>query len=149
MAEEINEHTADKKIKLIIFDLDYTLYNPEAKVIYDGVHDILKFCKEKDIAMAIASCNGYAKEIIKDLNLHHYFFAIETHTKYPWCKNQMLLDIMQDYKNKFGDLSFRNVLFYDDLMEHTIKASALSINTHRVDCRTGIQASEVHKYICE
>ncbi|MCM8540252.1 MAG: magnesium-dependent phosphatase-1 [Lentisphaeraceae bacterium] len=137
-----------KNPQLIVFDLDYTLWDcggtwcdcltppflqttsgPEDRygrivTLYNDVMEILDWCDSQGITMALASRTGepaWARELLKMLRVNERFKYNEI---FPSTK-------LIHFKNlqKSSGLEFKNMLFFDDEMRNIREVGELGVES--------------------
>jgi len=63
--------------RLVVFDLDDTLYDPRTNAMFPGVGDMLAALKENKFAIGLASYNAYAPDVLRDCGIGRYFEFVE------------------------------------------------------------------------
>ena len=132
--------------ELIVFDLDYTLWDcggtwcdcltppfnqtaggPSDRfgrvvTLYEDVQDILQFCEDREITMALASRThepAWARELIRMLGIDHLFSYQEI---FPSSKISHFNNLHRD-----SGIPLRNMLFFDDEMRNIHEVGAMGV----------------------
>ncbi len=60
--------------RIIIFDFNRTLYDPDSKALIPNAHKILKYSRVKGFELyLITRAEGFRKELLDNLGIKHYF----------------------------------------------------------------------------
>ena len=117
--------------ELVIFDLDGTIHSH--KDIYDtdavlkkDIYDIFECLKKNNIKIALVSLNSVATKYLKRYNIFDYFDYIEYKN---WkVHGDSKIDLF-DFIQKKSNISYENMLFFDDREYHCIEATNLKIKS--------------------
>lgn len=140
MAQEITR----KNVKLVIFDMDYTLMNwvGGGPKLYVDVESVLEYIKEKGIKMAIASYNINPMHFLKKFGIEEYFDFIATDDAKDIMnvdyKKSMLKRILEHY-----EIEPQEAVFFDDQPCNILTAERLGIKSHLVDMNSGVNLQDV------
>ncbi len=121
--------------KLYVFDLDLTLW--DYIDLYPNVEKILKELRKRKHLVYLASFNPSAVEILKRLNINHYFHGGVFGGNNKYSKYQMIEQIRQ--KINFNG----KVEFYDDHQPNIIIVKAHDPSIRSVLVEDGIKWSDV------
>lgn len=113
--------------KLVIFDLDLTLWDGEK--LFSQTLPILEGLRQRGILMYIASFHLDAKACCEQLKINHFFDDI--YYGRHWKKSDMVTTILQ----KNNDINANYVLFFDDNIDNIID----------VGINTGVKTIHVNK----
>ena len=93
-------------MRLIVFDLDYTLWNGKTHQLYPEVKQLLaKLRSDKNNIMTIATHNLHPMRVLKHLDIKFYFHAV---VKGRCDKNIMIQELMNKYNTP------QDIIFIDD-----------------------------------
>jgi beta-phosphoglucomutase len=112
----------------IMFDLDGTLHNHETGLGNDIIK-ILNICKLKKMKIVLVSLNKNAIPILEKYNIYHYFDSIHTKDWKIYGKDKT--DLFYNISKEFN-ISFENMLLFDDYTKHIVEARCLNIKTIQV-----------------
>ena len=122
------------RIKLVVFDLDWTLWDGDK--IYKDTQKILKYCRRKNLKVYIVSYNLYPEEVCRDiLNIHEYI------KEYYNDRNKNKIDIIRQILNKDEnqDIGENEVVFFDDQIENfCLPDGRHRIKTYLVNPKKGL-----------
>jgi FMN phosphatase YigB (HAD superfamily) len=110
---------------LVIFDLDDTLHKRDQEDLSLHIRDILEYLRSLGIKLALASLNIFAKEYLQKYRILHLFDCVEYrqgNRKTTYTKQHMFKRI----KSK-TNISFNNMIVFDDNFYHCIEAKSLGI----------------------
>lgn len=124
-----------KNLKLVVFDIDYTIHNVKDKYMPKHILDILQFFRDNNIPIAIASLNQYAEYVLMGYKIYHLFSSVEYRQKITEChtneqineyyslsKTQMFHRLSKKFNIKFNEM-----LFFDDNVLNIIDAKEIGI----------------------
>ena len=128
-------------LKLVIFDLDETIQYNSVSHVPNHVHGILRFFKDNEIPMAIASLNTRAKDMLQYHKIEKYFSAVEAR------KNPNNIRSRSDFEEHAQLTKFymlrrllkkfyckpKEVLFFDDAQRNIDCARLMGIHSVKVD----------------
>lgn len=120
-----------KKIKLVIFDLDETLvhHKMDGVYMYKYVEPVLKYLKSNNIRITLASYNTIASSVLNNFKIKHYFELIETECWIYGCdyKEYMLKKIISTTR-----VDTDKILFIDDNQQMINTGEKLGIQTELI-----------------
>lgn len=125
--------------KLVIFDLDDTLY-VEPNRLGDDVLWCLEYLKNKGHLLAIASHNLEGELLLRRFDILDYFSVVECFVPPGQTKMPLIYKILEATKKNPSD-----VIFFDDLPVNIAEVSAAGIHSVRVDCYTGVTWMDLHE----
>jgi HAD superfamily phosphatase (TIGR01681 family) len=141
-----------KNLKLVVFDIDYTIHNVKDKYMPKHVLDILQFFRHNNIPIAIASLNQYAQYVLKCYKIYHLFSSVEYRQKINEChtneqineynslsKTQMFHRLSKKFK-----INYEEMLFFDDNVLNIIDAKEIGIKAVYVNPNKLITWTNVH-----
>lgn len=124
--------------KLIIFDLDDTLYLESDKLCEDAIW-CLDYLKNKGHQLAIASHNIEGLQLLHRFDIHDYFIAIECFIPGNRTKMPLINAILDKTGQKRED-----VIFFDDLLENITEVSRAGIHSVKINPYSGITFLDIH-----
>jgi HAD superfamily phosphatase (TIGR01681 family) len=124
--------------KLVIFDLDGTLWHDDSEMMCKDTKFILKHLRSQGHTLAISSYNPEAETIISKLGIEDFFVEViggftDCCTKIPHVK-----DILQS-----TGMSKNQVIFFDDFITNVRELQRWGISAHLVDERTGVTIHDI------
>lgn len=118
---------------LLIFDFDYTLYQPFRESLYPQIPELLKYYSSQGYCLAVASFNECADQFLRELGIRHYFCVVSggfSEGGKEWNIRSVYREL--GYIPKF-------VAFFDDIWENIIDAmNKMKIIARIVDPKTGV-----------
>ena len=127
-------------IKLVIFDLDFTLMRNDG-IINIKARDIIKYFKDKGCKIVLCSLNLMAALYLFDNDIWELFDFVITPKYDDECENQKEIEQCKSrnknymYKaiiRKFG-ISRKNIIIFDDSIWHKKEAKKYNIKFIQVD----------------
>jgi FMN phosphatase YigB (HAD superfamily) len=128
-------------LKLVIFDLDDTIYSVRNKYMDSNILSILNYFKFHNVFIALATLNLEGDKVLDYYNIKQYFDIIEMRKQLYKCigiqeldealslrKKDMLLRILEK-----AQVNPENTIFFDDNMHHVKEACSLGIKSIHVD----------------
>ncbi len=130
--------------KLVIFDLDDCLIHEgfDEPIICDDTIEILKYLKNMDVKISLASHNYQGLEILKRIGLYEYFDPQLCCAFFDDTKKKHLASIIST-----SGIPHEDIIFFDDLDCNIIYGRSIGIQSIRVDYRKGITLEQIKKYI--
>ena len=125
--------------KLVIFDLDDTLY-VEPDRLGDDVLWCLDYLKGKGHLLAIASHNLEGKLLLRRFSILDYFDAVECFIPTSKTKMPLINKILES-----TEMNLKDVIFFDDLPVNVSEVSAAGIHSVKVNCNTGVTWLDLHE----
>ena len=90
------------KKKFLIFDLDWTLYNPETQALFKWVPELIKHLSQwYTMFVSTRSSDEKAKEILKQWNIYDYFEAVMWSTTMEKSEKHVEVFAMVSESNSF------------------------------------------------
>lgn len=134
-------------IKLIVFDLDYTLHNGSS--LFEGVQEAIEKYRESGMRVCVASYNRFAGVILRRYGVSHLFdFIIGGYLSYP--KSVHLKSLLDLYSTK-TKYSFTpdEIVFVDDMTDvcKELKNTYPSMRVINCDPSTGVDIEELQKVV--
>jgi len=131
--------------KVVIFDLDNTLhYNPNSncdQTLNDHIKDIIVHFKNSNIKVTLASLNSSAPFYLKRYDIFDLFDKVycKNWTFYGAHKSDFFESICKDF-----DVSYSDLLLFDDNIEHCEEAKSLGMKTIQVDSVKLLQWDDIN-----
>lgn len=125
-------------MKVIIFDLDFTLIDEEFKP-FPEVKSIIEKLSKK-YKLAIASYNSKAKYILERNDLLKYFDIIVSFIHFT--KSIHFSTIRKHFNIDYSEISF-----FDDDNKNIELAKSLGISSYLVNYQTGVRLEDIEKLI--
>ena len=133
--------------KLVIFDLDDVLYNPDTQSLFGQTKEILKVLHEMDYILAICSHNSNAVNIVKKRGIYDHFTTIIGN-----CISESKLPQLQKIVDIYSLIKPEEMIFFDDMYEHCQTAQQIGISAVHTNWRSGVTLTNIepllHKNIC-
>jgi HAD superfamily phosphatase (TIGR01681 family) len=131
------DETIPNKLKLVVFDIDNTIHHPKSQQMPSHVIDILQHFHKCNVVLAIASLNQYAPDILDYYKISHLFQFIEYRINVKECKtNEQIEEYYSLQKTKMFErlrdkmnITFDNILFFDDSVLNILDAKELNIKS--------------------
>lgn len=131
------------KLKLVVFDIDDTLHHAKLRQMPGHILDILKYFRKNNVVLAIASLNQYAPFILDYYNISYFFEYMEYRTNIDECTTYEEIEEHYSLRKihmferliKYLDISFENILFFDDSLLNYLDAKELNIKSICVDAK--------------
>jgi len=124
--------------KLVIFDLDDVLYNPDAQCLFEQTKEILQVLHKMNYALAICSHNYNALNIVKKLGISEYFTTIIGE-----CISESKLPQLQKILDIHSIIKPEEMIFFDDMYEHCKTAKRIGISAIHINWRVGINFTNI------
>mgnify|MGYP000550119657 CR=1 FL=1 len=126
-----------KNLKLVVFDIDFTIQNAHSIHMPLHVLNILQFFRKSNVCMVIASLNQCAPAVLQIHKVYHLFHCVEYRPHLSRCKTddqideyfslkktQMFQRLSQKYNVKYDEM-----LFFDDSVLNIVDAKELGIKS--------------------
>lgn len=132
-----------ENLKLVVFDIDDTIRDTKLQQIPNHIIDILQYFHENNVVLAIASLNQYAPYFLYYHNISHFFDFVEYRLNIEDCKtNEEIVEhyslrkinMFERLANKL-DITFDNMLFFDDSVVNILDARRLRIKSIYVNAK--------------
>jgi FMN phosphatase YigB (HAD superfamily) len=128
--------------KLIIFDLDDVLYNPEILCLFEQTKEILQILHKMKYTLAICSHNYNALNIVKKLGISDYFTTVIGE-----CISESKLPQLQKLLDTHPMIKPEEMIFFDDMYEHCQTAKKIGIEAVHINWRLGINFTNIEQLL--
>jgi len=129
--------------KIIVFDLDDTLHykHIEIQTLKKDIVDIILYLKNMNFKITMASLNTRADIFLQRYNIIHLFDKVY-YKNWIWNgshKGDLFKDICMDF-----NVSYENLLLFDDNIHHCQEAKQLGMKYIHVDDKKLIEWDDIH-----
>lgn len=138
---------------ILVFDLDDTLVHSEHEFslghpdyLCKATLEVLRYCKENDHVLAMASFNHRAMMIAKQIGIDMYFDVILG--EFPRCgtKRPLIDEILEQLNAKTDPAVVKSdVIFFDDCPTNIREMRAYGVKSVRINENTGVTLDDVRK----